>query len=83
MRDQSVHLEGNWFPRWKMKEVNWEHYSMVASGKLMEIMSHSGDDVEELNSMITGILYESAEEIYRDEEKENGSMVVRGVQRSS
>lgn len=62
MSDQSVQLEGNWFPRWKMKEVNWEHYSMVASGKLMGIMSYSGDDVEELNSMITGILYESAEE---------------------
>lgn len=62
MSDQSVQLEGNWFPRWKMKEVNWEHYSMVASGKLMGIMSNLGDDVEELNSMITGILYESAEE---------------------
>lgn len=31
---------------------------MVASGKLMGIMSNLGDDVEELNSMITGILYE-------------------------
>ncbi|XP_041912697.1 uncharacterized protein LOC121677772 [Alosa sapidissima] len=63
IRNQNVCLEENWFPRWRMKEANWGLYSMKASGRLMGIMSEMSNDVDELNSTITNILCESAEEV--------------------
>ena len=63
VRNQNMCLEDNWFPRWKMREANWGLYNFKVSGKLMEIISDRSSDVDELNSKITNILCEAAEEV--------------------
>lgn len=57
-----VRLEENWCPRWKMREANWALFSMKASARLLGNFSYETDDIEEANTIITGILYETAEE---------------------
>ena len=61
--NQNMCLEVNWFPRWKIREANWGLYSYKVSGKMMEIISDRSHDVDELNSKITNILCEAAEEV--------------------
>lgn len=56
-----VAVEENWYPKWRMREANWEMYKKIASDIFMEIMPNLSNNIEELNSMITNIIYESAE----------------------
>lgn len=55
-------LEENCIPRWKMREANWGLFNFKASRKLIEIMPNLSDDIAELNSTITSIILEVAEE---------------------
>uniref|UniRef100_A0A8C2BUC3 Reverse transcriptase domain-containing protein n=1 Tax=Cyprinus carpio TaxID=7962 RepID=A0A8C2BUC3_CYPCA len=61
--NQKLCLEDNWFSRWKMREANWGLYSYKVNGKMMEIISDRSCDVDELNSKITNVLCEAAEEV--------------------
>lgn len=63
IRDQNICLEENWFPRWKLKQADWGLYRVTVSAKLMQLPPVLTDDVDELNSIITRILCDSAEEV--------------------
>lgn len=54
-------LEDNWCPRWKLREADWTLFSDNASNGLLGVSPHA-DDIEEINSTITRILYEAAED---------------------
>ncbi|KAL2092977.1 hypothetical protein ACEWY4_010289 [Coilia grayii] len=62
INSNNVHLEDYLHPRWNMREANWGLYSMKADVKFMGVLSHAGNDVEELNSVITNIICDTAEE---------------------